>query len=492
MDGVVSAAVQKIVFRCDASKQIGSGHVMRCMTLAAVLKEKGWNIAFACSPETLSTVAALKNSGYDLYTDDTIPACDWLIVDHYGLDANFEKNARLFAHYIGIIDDLADRKHDCDLLLDQTFGRTNAGYKNLTPENAILLLGADYALLRPDFAERRKNLSRLFTAGCRVLASFGGVNPKSVTESALAMLSRYDAQPLEIDVVIGAGAAGIDTIKNLVAAFNKDGFHKAVLHIDTPHIADLMEHADICLGAGGTTSWERCCLGLPTLAIELADNQAPTLKALSDFGALVNLGSIEDLHEPDFLQAFSDLMAAPNIRETMSGQAMMVCDGRGAERVACTLLPPETAKDGGLVQMRYALPSDMRLIFDMQCAPGVRTHARNPEPPTWDDHGKWYASTMVNPHRHLFVVLHKGKEAGLVRLDREERNTYEVSILISPEFQGKGVAVAALNLLRSYKASAIFRAEILPGNNVSHNIFDKAGYQSISNGWFLSEPAKQE
>lgn len=481
-----------VAFRCEASPTIGTGHVMRCLTLANQLVLQGSTPEFLCTPETLKSISALQRSGYNISTFETPIMPDWLVVDHYDIDADCEKAARKNAKNIFVIDDLANRPHDCEILLDQTFGRKEKDYEGLVSRETILLLGSEYALLRPEFVTKRKKLARIFSAGRRVLVSYGGVNPKGSTEKALEMLSTYAVSELNIDVVVGGGAVGLDNVREIINTLNGNGFHKATLYVDTPHIADLMEHADLCLGAGGTTSWERCCLGLPTLTFELADNQTQTLKTLGEFGALVNLGRIEDISSENFLRSFTDLVASSSIRRTMSDRAMMVCDGRGAERVACTLLPPEQSKDNKNVMMRYALPCDARDIFDMQCAAGVRTHARNPAPPTWEGHSAWYSATMSNPHRRLFIILYDGQKAGIARLDLKEGETHEVSILISPEFQGKGLGVATLKLLRSSQPSAIFRAEILPGNAISHKIFDKAGYRPTDNGWHISEPAKQE
>lgn len=496
MDGLVNASVsQTIAFRCDASKEIGSGHVMRCLTLAGTLAARGDKIIFLCTDETLNIVSLLANSPYDKRPLTEEVGADWLVIDHYGLNHIYETRSRSWAKNILVIDDLADRQHDCDILIDMTYGRSPGDYKSLVPPSCEILTGADYALLRPEFMKARQNLHRHFDDARHVLISFGGVNPKGATEMTLLMLEGYQDRPLRIDIMTGSGAAGLDKIQAAAAQINAGNLHEVSLHVDTARASDLMARADICIGAGGTTSWERCCLGLPTLAIELADNQAPTLKALEDFGALISLGKIENLNPGTFLKSFASVMSSFTTLQSLSQKALLVCDGRGADRVACVMLPPEIAKDGKSSTLRYATAADVRNVFEWQSAPGARQHARNPQAPTWNEHAAWFAASLHNPDRAMFIVLHDGKKAGIVRLDREAGegvDTHEVSILISPDFQGKGLGFTALKLLRSCKAFAIFRAEILPDNHISHKIFDKAGYHPINNGWYISNPGKQE
>lgn len=477
---------QTIAFRCDASPKIGSGHVMRCLTLAAELTKRGDVVSFLCTEETLQTVSALQNSPYKIIHDDTINHTDWLIIDHYNLDAKYEKEARSWAKNIFVIDDLANRQHDCDFLLDQTYRRKDDDYSALVPNDSVLLIGTDYALLREEFSV--ESTTRVFNSN-RILVSYGGVNPKSCTQKTLSMLADYNKKPLIIDVVVGSNAHGLDEIKSMVKNINEKGFHAAHLHMDTTEISKLMISADLCLGAGGTTSWERCCLGLPTLALELADNQEPTLRALDDAGAIINLGKIENLTHEKFLDQFSHLVSAPNKLQKLSQNSMKICDGRGAERVAASIIPAETAKDGKPVRLRAASSSDLKTVFEWQCTPGVRQHARNPELPTWEGHQAWFTASLQNIDRRMFIILYDSLPAGFARLDREGDGHFEVSILISPVFQGKGLGVSALKLLRSAEPFAIFRAEILPNNNISHKMFTRAGYETLNNGWYISNPA---
>lgn len=374
-----------IVFRCDASPHIGTGHVMRCLTLAQKFKERRFHVSFLSTQETLETVRALRESGFPVHIGNEMSHADWLVVDHYGLDKSYESAARRWTKNIMVIDDLADRAHDCDLLMDQTYGRDPSDYKALVPETCKILAGAQYALLRKDFSRLRQTLDRDFSKAQRVLISFGGINPKGATEYTLSMIRGYKEKSLDIDVVTGAGALSLLSVKDAVAAIENDGFHKITLHLDTPHIANLMVQADLCIGAAGATSWERCCLKLPTIALELADNQKLVLENLEKAGAIYNMGSVDTLKAPDFLEVFSRLMA-PNsetLRQDMGQKAGALCHGQGTDRVFCLFLKkwqnPDDPFPCALPMKKIAGPSSNgRPIHRSENMPEIR------EPP----HGK--------------------------------------------------------------------------------------------------------
>lgn len=494
-----------IVFRCDASPHIGTGHVMRCLTLAQKFKERRFHVSFLSTQETLETVRALRESGFPVHIGNEISHADWLVVDHYGLDKSYESAARRWTKNIMVIDDLADRAHDCDLLMDQTYGRDPSDYKALVPETCKILAGAQYALLRKDFSRLRQTLDRDFSKAQRVLISFGGINPKGATEYTLSMIRGYKEKSLDIDVVTGAGALSLLSVKDAVAAIENDGFHKITLHLDTPHIANLMVQADLCIGAAGATSWERCCLKLPTIALELADNQKLVLENLEKAGAIYNMGSVDTLKAPDFLEVFSRLMA-PNsetLRQDMGQKAGALCHGQGTDRVFCLFLK-KMAKSGRSVSLRFADEEDCRTVFEWQTNPQIRKYARNPRAPSWEEHQTWFSSSLDHPDRQLFIVEYDGKAAGVARLDKKDAkerqdiiqnptaDIYEISIFIAPDLQGQGIAAATLSLLRAYEPEAPLIAEILPDNKASHTLFRRAGFTSVNTSWYISNPCTVE
>ena len=335
------------VFRADASLALGIGHVMRCSVFAQALAEADWRTAFACNAETIEVHPSLVSSVHDVVSlkgegneagalrRRWPQGCDLLVVDHYQLGAEFETATRDWAGQILAIDDLADRPHDCDLLLDTALGRKPEAYEDLVPGHCRLLLGPRYALLRPQFAASRAGaLARRGTAEPvrRILVSLGGTDPADVTMKVLGGIGRSGIDA-EIDVVTVSAAnrkSGMDQVAGQIPQPIR------VLH-DVTDMAGLMVEADIAVGAGGSTTWERCCLGLPTVVLTLASNQAVQAKALTDRGAAICLGWHEDVEIGVVADAVRRLGAKAEERHRLSVAAATLCDGEGAGRVVAAI-----------------------------------------------------------------------------------------------------------------------------------------------------------
>lgn len=326
---------RRVIFRCDASHDIGSGHVIRCLTLANFMKEQGWFCTFSVSEGTELIVPALSLAGHHI-TGPQGPfqegKADIAIIDHYSLSAPDEIYYRQFAQRIVIVDDLADRVHDCDILLDQTYGRKAGDYNFLVPAQAVVLTGAEYAMLRPEFTaarlpalQRRDDMRGRVE---RVLVTLGGTDPHDTTSIIIEGLAQTG---LDIDIVIGAASKHANTISARVEALADRGV-SIRLHSNSSQMTELMAAADIAIGAGGTTSWERCCLGLPTILVELAHNQLTIAKNLERSGAIYNLGWFEYLTPEAVFKAIDHLKKNADRLYDMSRRAAQICDGKGVQR----------------------------------------------------------------------------------------------------------------------------------------------------------------
>lgn len=335
-----------VVFRADASEQIGGGHVMRCLALAEVLARRGARCLFACLPDTAATVPVLVGSGYELLTlgvpggaaslaalmaQYNLPRCDWLIVDHYGWDVSQESACRSLAGRILVIDDLADRVHDCDMLLDQTFGRDPADYDKLTPAHCRKLIGPSFALLRPEFASARSDALAKRQDGAirRVLVSMGLTDPSNATSLVLEGITK-SALPVKVDVVLGPATPHLLTIRQMAAA----SAGAIEVYEDPPSMAALMMNADLAFGAGGSSSWERCCLGLPSILLVVADNQKDIAASLAEAGAVISLGPLASVSAEDVAAALLVLRSNDAKRIRIASTAASLCDGLGAKRIA--------------------------------------------------------------------------------------------------------------------------------------------------------------
>jgi UDP-2,4-diacetamido-2,4,6-trideoxy-beta-L-altropyranose hydrolase len=349
-DRPVANQPRAAVFRVDASTEIGGGHVMRCLTLADALVRHGWRCAFACRPGSAETVPALERSGHAIgilestENDESAELAarwpdgvDLLVVDHYRRDVRFERACRPWARRIMAIDDLADRRHDADLLLDQTLGRSAESYAGLVPSSCRLLLGSAYVLLRPQFAAARTTAlaRRHAQAGRleRILVALGLSDPHDVTSVALRGIAETGLD-VAVDVVLGPAAPHLGAVRRLAASLPQP----ATLHVGVDDMASLMVDADLAIGAAGSSSWERCCLGLPTLVVVVAENQRDAAHHLAALGAVAHL----DLHGPPSGFAIADqlldLHAHPMKLCRMSKCAVSGCGGRGTEQAICDII----------------------------------------------------------------------------------------------------------------------------------------------------------
>lgn len=364
----------KVVFRADASLQIGTGHVMRCLTLADALATRGVDCQFICRAHEGNLIEFIRTKGYVSHalpvapaagTDSTAPildasapdlahrhwlgatqaqdaeACapilaaqrpDWLIVDHYALDARWER--ALAPHYrkLMVIDDLADRPHACDLLLDQTFGREAADYRPLVPADCHLLCGSQYALLRPEFAALRPySLQRRARPALReLLVTMGGVDKDNATGQVLqALRSCLLPADCRVTVVMGATAPWLDEVRTQA----QDMPWPTRVLIGVSDMAQLMADSDLAIGAGGATSWERCCLALPTAMMVLAENQRHAARLLKQVKAVRMLDPGANLQKR-LAQFIGEISSSEACLSQLRDCASKVTDGKGCERVA--------------------------------------------------------------------------------------------------------------------------------------------------------------
>jgi UDP-2,4-diacetamido-2,4,6-trideoxy-beta-L-altropyranose hydrolase len=360
-------ATVKVLIRADASPTIGSGHVMRCLALAAALKALGAQVTFACRelPTTLQAMVSAQGHAYlplsvavgsahetvdastmlgpcppDPAPSDAVFAqvdseCmaaaladgvrfDWVIVDHYQLDARWETAALAWGTLIAAIDDLADRPHAVDLLLDQNLTATPERYAPWLAVPCTMLFGPRYALLREEF-QRPPVAVRERVA--RVLVNFGGMDAAGQTLKAVRALGQWSA--LHVDVVAGQDNPDWQQLHRCVAAQPQ-----WTLQAHCTRFAELMASADVFIGAGGSTSWERAALGLPTLCVAVAANQQANAEAMAKIEAHHYLGPCEHVSVDALTEAINLLLKGFELRQHYARRSRQLVDGEGARRVA--------------------------------------------------------------------------------------------------------------------------------------------------------------
>ena len=352
----------QVAIRVDASTRIGLGHVIRCRTLAGALAQHGAEVCFIARRHDGNGIGLLREAGFSVHElpapltkpssdtdyagwlgvpmDDDAeqtkamlpPGLDWLIVDHYGIDAQWESTLRPYARHLFVIDDIANRPHDCDVLLDQNYARDGAErYEGLLPAGCQRLLGPRYAMLHSAFHEHRVGLdsySEPRAPVARIFVFFGGSDPDNLTGRALEALCEPDLMGIPVDCVLGANNPHQSALADL--AQRRGGVE---LHRPQPHLADLMARADLAIGAGGTTTWERCALGLPTVVVSIAENQRSACERLSQDGYIDYLGHHDSVDSFGIARAVRALNEQPTLRHRLGRASAELVDARGTERV---------------------------------------------------------------------------------------------------------------------------------------------------------------
>lgn len=355
----------RVVFRTDSSLEIGTGHVMRCLTLADALLERGAKCSFVCRELEGNLIDFIEQRGYRVtslkrptnveiergtdapfhahwlsvywqtdaaQTHDAIGGAplDWIVVDHYALDERWEKQLRASCKKILVIDDLADRTHDCDVLIDQNLGRETQDYCGLLPNSPILLTGPEYSILRPQFHEHRSQslARRPATAIRHILVLMGGSDKENYTGRVLEVLRQCKLpKDLKISVVMGKHAPFLEDVRAQAPLMQV----QTEILVGVAEMASLMASVDLAIGAAGGTSWERCALGVPSLVFVLAANQKEGAKALASAGAAKVMYDPSDLASESCL---GDIDALLEELAPMSVAAARVTDGMGVYRVA--------------------------------------------------------------------------------------------------------------------------------------------------------------
>jgi UDP-2,4-diacetamido-2,4,6-trideoxy-beta-L-altropyranose hydrolase len=488
---------------------------MRCLALAAKLITAGAEVCFICRELPGNLCATINDSwGFSVYRlphnpgwapqparnepDETTHAvwleadwqddagqtalaissqlkgADWLVVDHYALDARWEAALRPSTRHLMVIDDLADRSHECDVLLDQNLHRDlSTRYDNLIPSHCQRLLGPRYALLRQEFGEARAKLRVRDGVVRRLLIFFGGIDTDNETSKALEAVKTLNQPDIEVDVIVGAASPNLENIRSICA-----GLPHACLHYNPNNIAELIGNADLAIGATGATSWERCCLGLPSIVISLAMNQESIAHALTDGGLAIYLGKRTAVTAGMITAAVEELMRNPDRMKAMSSACAALLDGHGTERVARAL-------DMQPIVLRPAHIGDCESLHQWRNAEETRRHSHRPDTIPLQQHQQWLNDLLRDPERVLLIGERDHQPIGVLRYDCEAPRC-TVSIYLVPGQHGHGYGPRLLRAghewLQQHRRDVMqVRAEVLESNRASADTFLQAGYRRQDN-----------
>ena len=499
-------ADMKVVFRTDASPRIGSGHLSRCLTLAMELRSRGAEVAFVAREHVSGRYQRVTDAGLPLHllpgppsrptpvedgdyagwlgvsverdADETAAAldvngCDVLVVDHYALGAEWEGRFQRNGLFVAAIDDLAEREHDANLLLDQNL-RTDGGarYQALVPRDAALLVGPHYALLRSTYREARAAPDA--SEEGRVLVMLGGAPDRTVLRTVLDSLCDTSGPIRSLDV--------LDPEESLQGPV--DGCHRGdlpiTIHREQPELTELMARAQVAVGAGGVTAWERMCLGLPTVSMSMAANQQAVLAELAGIDAVLHLGSAHAGAARRSGPAVAKLLGDSNRRANMARLGQLLVDGRGAERVANALLPHASR-----LRLRDVHTEDMGLLWLWANDTTVRGQAIETDPIPWRDHRAWFDRCLTSEHTLIFVLDADGVPIGQIRFDIQDRQA-TISYSLDAAVRGRGLAkelvrmgVAELSQRRSGDVDQLV-AVVRDSNQASLRVFLGLGFEECA------------
>jgi UDP-2,4-diacetamido-2,4,6-trideoxy-beta-L-altropyranose hydrolase len=487
----------KVAIRTDGSAAIGAGHVMRCLALADELRARGAVTSICTRAMAPALAERIARSGHELLELDLPPelpraaveseadherqledaaatraclpaALDVLLVDHYGLGHTWETAVRSHARLLAAVDDLG-RAHDCDVLVDQNFYADAAGrYAGRVPPGCTALLGPAYALLRGEFREARTRVSVRDGDVRRIVVQLGGVDAANLTARVLNALRLLQVRA-RVDVVIGAAHPDRTGVEAACAALPE-----AVLHVQSSEVAALLAEADLAIGAGGTGTWERCALGVPALALCVADNQR---RVLAEAGRRGLVYALEGRPPDDAGLAVHvrALLENAALRAHLSRTSLDLVDARGCSRVAAALCSRS-------ISVREANDADAPVLLRWRNDPAVRAVSRSAAEVSAQDHQRWWAATRANPNRHLLVGERDGQAIGSVRFD-VAGDKAEVSIYLDPARIGTGDGGGLLASGEAWLAGRrqevrSIDAVVRDDNASSRRLFERGGYRA--------------
>ena len=498
-----------VAIRTDSSAQIGSGHLVRCLTLADELRRRGAEVWFVSRELPGNLIHLIAERGYrvarlpppvsngisgkeipswlgvtqGLDADETLAAIDgrvdWMVVDHYGLDRSWEQRIRRSADRVFVIDDLADRPHDADALLDQNFRITGhaSRYDALVAPGCRQMLGPRFAMLQPVYRLLRAAMVPRNAGVRRVLVFFGAHDAQRTVLRVVEALRRPEFAALNVDVVPGSDPQLAAEVKLLA----RDSMAISV-HDSPASLAYLLARADLAVGACGTTTWERACLGLPSLVATIAANQIDIADALARSGCIRLAGPSASLTVEDWAFRIAELVGDGERMASLSGLAGELTDGHGVGRVASVLM----AGVPTALFLRKASAADEALLLQWANDAGMRRHSFSNASIAAESHRLWFAARLADADCDLLIAEDAhGLPLGQVRYDLDA-NAREllVDVSIDPTLRrlglGSRVLREALRWGRARYPGHTAIAEVLLANEPSLRLFQTAGFEPAS------------
>ena len=475
-----------LLIRADATPEMGSGHVMRCLALAQAWKRIGGKSLFvsAAVPDMLAD--RLRNSGialkrisveYGSETDSAVTSATasvehaaWIVIDGYQFTSRYYQLVKGCGCRVLVMDDVCHTdRYDVDAILNQNPYASEEVYRS-RGSDAPLFLGTRYVLLREEFLNHAHYRSRKAGVAAHILVTMGGTDPWNMTAKVVTALRSLRGMEPECVIVLAGDHPQYERIRGMAS----DVSFPVTVESNVSNMADLMAWADMAVSAAGSTVWELLYMGIPFIVVVMADNQLQSAGYLANRGIAINLGRHDEVAPEEVACALQRLLAQPALGESMAHNGRMLVDGYGADRIAMYL-------SGNRIRLRKACKDDERLLWEWANDAEVRSVSFTSDPIPWEDHVRWFDLKMQDPGCIIYIAVNPEDAAiGQIRYDLEEKDAV-VSISIDGQYRGKGYGRDMLELSaeRIFEERNVERihAYIKTDNEASNRVFAKSGYE---------------
>jgi UDP-2,4-diacetamido-2,4,6-trideoxy-beta-L-altropyranose hydrolase len=487
-----------LLIRADASPEIGTGHVMRCLAFAERwVQARGQAVLVSAQPANwlgeraaalgLEVVPLVVPPGSSADARDLARLAqdgraEWVLVDGYHFGESYQRELQEAGLRLLLIDDTSHLpRYHADIILNQNLGAQASLYRGKT-EKSRMLLGSRFALLRGEFLKWRDWQRAFAQRGRKVLVTLGGSDPDNATLKVIQALDQCAVPDLQATVVVGASNPNLATLTAAAAS------SRVVRLVEkASNLPELMAEADLAIAAGGATAWELAFMGLPMLLLILADNQAGNAESLHHMCAAQNLGWPRQRSPAQLARAIEDLLADRDIRTAMSACGRRLVDGHGAFRVWLNLSEDR-------LRLRAVTMDDARRIWTWANAPDVREVSFSSEPIPWERHLEWLRSKLADPTVRCWMALNaEGQPLGQVRFEAAPERQAVISIMLDASCRGQNLGSlliwSACKKLFAETDRTAAQAFIKTGNEVSARAFVKAGFQRRTDVEIRGQPA---
>jgi UDP-2,4-diacetamido-2,4,6-trideoxy-beta-L-altropyranose hydrolase len=483
-----------VVFRVDAGKKYGVGHMMRCIALAEACQERGANVTFLSHCDNAVLHKRIIDEGFDLipvqkphpdphdldYTLELLGQIriqdskfrTWLIVDGYHFTSDFQKGVKGSGYKLLVIDDMAHIDHyHADILLNQNIHAPMLNYS--CNKDAMLLLGSEYVLLRKEFLKYKNWKREIPDKAKKILVTMGGGDSKNITAKVIQALKLLRENDIEVKIVVGPSNQNIEMLKEeLLSA-------QCTINCiqNTTNMPEYMYWADLAVTAGGSTCWELAFMGLPSLIITASDNQIRIAEELYRAGGAIDLGWYENIAVNQCAKLIKELMEDKKKRMSLSKQAQKLINGNGSVNVMRAML-------AGPLKLRKTQENDCELLWRWANDPKARESAFSSENIAWEDHRIWFSSKQNDSNCFQYIALSNGDvPIGQIRFDIKN-SIAEIDYSVDKNFRGMGFGKVLLKKgierFRAEKGNLItFQGRVKKENEASHRSFKNAGFLEV-------------